>query len=79
MFIEQEKEYVHYAMSLSEDGAICKTLEIQGPFRADDTDEYLDRYARFLERHLAADSAHWRIWRAEHQLWNHSGRNDDHQ
>jgi hypothetical protein len=79
MFIEQKKEYVHYAMSLSEDGALRKKLEIQGPFRAEDTDEYLDRYAGFLGCHLAADSAHWRIWRAEHQLWNHSNRNGDHQ
>jgi hypothetical protein len=79
MFIEQGKEYVHYAMSLSEDGTIRKKLEIQGPFRAKDTDEYLDRYARFLGCHLAADSAHWRIWRAEHQLWAHSDRNFDHQ
>ena len=79
MFIEQKKEYVHYAMSLSEDGAIRKKLEIQGPFRAEDTDEYLDRYAGFLGRHLAADSAHWRIWRAEHQLWVHSGQRGDHQ
>jgi hypothetical protein len=79
MFIEQGKEYVHYAMSLSEDGTIRKKLEIQGPFRAEGTDEYLDRYVRFLGCHLAADSAHWRIWRAEHQLWSHSDRNGDHQ
>lgn len=79
MFIEQKKEYVHYAMSLSEDGAMRKKLEIQGPFRAEDTDEYLDRFVRFMNGHLAADSAHWRIWRAEGQLWTHPDPDRHHQ
>lgn len=79
MFVGQGKEYVHYAMYLSEDGSARKKLEIRGPYKAGDTDEYLDSYVRFLSRHLEEDSAQWRIWRAEHQLWMHSDPAGGHQ
>lgn len=66
---EREKEFMFYAMNLSTDGSIRKKLELAGPFRADDADEFLAKYAAYLDRHLAADSAQWRIWRAEGQFW----------
>jgi hypothetical protein len=72
MFIERGKEYVLYAMNLADDGSGLKKLEFEGPFKANSTAEYLDQYTGFLHRHLAADSAQWRIWRAEHQVWKES-------
>jgi len=79
MFIGQGKEFVLYAMNLSDDGTIGKRLEFGGSYEVDGTDQYLDRYVRFLESHLSTDSAQWRIWRAEHQVWTQSGHNTDHQ
>jgi hypothetical protein len=69
MLAERGKEYVLYAMNLADDGSFRKKLELAGPFRADDGEEFLDEYAAFLDRHLSSDSPHWRIWRAEHQFW----------
>jgi len=69
MLAERGKEYVLYAMNLAEDGSLRKKLEMSGPFRTDNSEEFLDKYAAFLDRHLSSDSPHWRIWRAEHQFW----------
>ena len=74
MFIEQGKEYVLYAMNMADDGTVKKKLEIQGPFNATEITDYLGNYARFLEKHLSMDSAQWRIWRAEHQVWTESSQ-----
>lgn len=79
MFIEREKEYVLYAMNLADDGSTRKKLELHGPFRAADNANYLENYVQFLDRHLAADSSQWRIWRAEHQVWMNSDPGGDHQ
>jgi len=79
MFVERGKEYVLYAMNLSDDGTARKKLEFQGPFKAGDTGEYLDNYVKFLDRHLSADSSQWRIWRAEHQVWTDSAGSCNHQ
>jgi hypothetical protein len=70
LLAERSKEYVLYAMNLSPDGSVRKKLEMAGPFRAEDADGFLDNYAGFLDRHLASDSPHWRIWHAEYQFWN---------
>jgi hypothetical protein len=78
-FIEQEKEYVHFAVSLADDGTARKKLELVGSFRAATTDEYLDRFVPFLESHLSADSAQFRIWRAEHQVWKDPAETTGHQ
>lgn len=69
MMAARGKEYVLYAMNLSDDGSIRKKLEMEGPFTAENPDEFLDRYAAFLDRHLSRDAPHWRIWRAGHQFW----------
>jgi hypothetical protein len=69
MLADRQKEYVLYAMTLAADGSARKKLELEGPFKADNADRFLDQYAEFLNRHLAQDSPHWRIWRAEHQFW----------
>lgn len=71
MLAEQGREFVLYAMNLSPDGSVKKRLEMQGPFRAEDAEAFLDEYARFLDSHLSQDSPHWRIWRAEYQFWEH--------
>jgi len=65
----RHKEYVLYAMNLSEDGSIRKRLEVVGPFIADNSEEFISNYATFLDRHLSKDSAQWRIWHAQHQFW----------
>jgi hypothetical protein len=69
MLADRQKEFVLYAMTLAADGSARKKLELEGPFKADNADGFLNRYAEFLNRHLAQDSPHWRIWRAEHQFW----------
>jgi len=69
MLADRRKEFVLYAMTLAADGSTRKKLELEGPFVAENTEEFLDMYAGFLNRHLSQDSPHWRIWRAEHQFW----------
>lgn len=69
MMADRHQEFVLYAMTLASDGSTRKKLELEGPFVAENTEEFLDRYAEFLDRHLSQDSPHWRIWRAEHQFW----------
>jgi len=73
MLAETGKEYVLYAMNLADDGSMRKKLEITGPFRAGNLEEFLDNYAASLDQHLSMDSPHWRIWRAEHQFWCEPG------
>jgi hypothetical protein len=70
LIADRGKEYVFYAMNLSPDGSVRKKLEIAGPFRTRDADDFLKNYATFLDRHLSSDSPQWRIWHAEHQFWN---------
>lgn len=70
MMAEKNKEYVLYAMNLAGDGSVRKKLELEGPFVAENTEDFLDRYAEFLDRHLSQDSPQWRIWRAGHQFWD---------
>ena len=69
MLASCRKQYVFYAMNLSEDGSLRKKLELEGPSTVENPEEFLERYAEFLDRHLALDSPHWRIWRAGHQFW----------
>jgi len=66
---DRKREYVFYAMSLGAGDSMGKTLELQGPFSATETDEFLQNYANFLGRHLASDPAQWRIWQAAGQFW----------
>jgi len=70
LIADRGKEFVLYAMNLSADGSVKKKLEVAGPFRAENAEDFLDNYAGFLDRHLASDSPHWRIWHAEYQFWN---------
>ena len=69
LLADRQKEYVLYAMNLCADGSVRKRLEVAGPFSSDNAEDFLDNYASFLDRHLASDSAQWRIWHAEHQFW----------
>lgn len=73
MLAETGKEYVMYAMNLCSDGSVKKRLEMVGPFKTRDTEDFLDRFAPFLEQHLGQDSPQWRIWRAEYQFWDPNG------
>lgn len=66
---DKKREYVFYAMSLGPGDSLDKRLELQGPFGATDTDEFLQNYADFLDSHLTTDPAQWRIWQAAGQLW----------
>jgi hypothetical protein len=65
----KDKEYVLYAMNLCADGSARKKLELAGPFRSGNAEEFLSNYAAFLDKHLAKDAPQWRIWHAEHQFW----------
>lgn len=69
MMADRRKEYVLYAMNLAPGESMKKRLEMEGPFVAESPAEFLDRFAAFLDRHLAADAPQWRIWRAEGQFW----------
>lgn len=66
---ETGKEYLFYAMSLAADGSLTKRLELAGPFTTASAEAFLGDYGRHLDKHLRADSAHWRIWHASGQLW----------
>jgi len=67
--VDKQKEYVFYALSLHPDGSLRKKMELQGPFRSDTAEAFLKSYAGYLDRHLTADSAHWRIWHVAAQFW----------
>lgn len=67
---DKAKEYVFYAISLQAGDAVTKKLELTGPFSADEAQVFLHQYAAFLEAHLTADPAEWRIWHAAQQFWN---------
>jgi hypothetical protein len=67
---DKKKSYVFYALSLQPGGLVKKQLELEGPFTSDEAREFLDRYAAFLDRHLAADPAQWRIWHVAGQFWH---------
>lgn len=67
---DKEKSYVFYALSLQPGGLVRKKLELEGPFNSSEAQEFVDRYAGFLGRHLASDPAQWRIWHVARQFWN---------
>lgn len=69
ILVDRKKEYVLYSMSLQAGDSLCKKLELHGPYSAIDAQEFLQNYADFLDRHLASDSAQWRIWHAAPQFW----------
>lgn len=66
---DKKREYVFYSMSLQAGDSMCKKLELHGPYNEFDAQEFLQKYAGFLDRHLASDSAQWRIWHAAPQFW----------
>lgn len=65
---DKEKEYVFYAISLRADDTVTKKLEIEGPFSSDEAQEFIQKYAEFLDRHLSSDPAQWRIWQVAQQF-----------
>jgi len=69
VLVDQQKEYMFYALSLHSDGSLRKKMELQGPFRSATAEAFLQRYAEFLDQHLLADSAQWRIWHVARQFW----------
>jgi hypothetical protein len=66
---DKEKKYVFYALSLQPGGLVRKKLELEGPFSSVEAQEFVDKYAEFLDRHLASDPAQWRIWHVARQFW----------
>jgi len=66
---EKGKEYFFYALSLHPDGSVRKRLELEGPFKAESAQEFVQNYAEFLDKHLSSDSAQWRIWHASNQFF----------
>jgi hypothetical protein len=72
LMAKRHRRYILFALNLAEDGSIRKRLELEGPFRADTAEEYLERYAQFLHRHLFRDAPQWRIWHVENQFWQES-------
>ena len=70
ILVDNKKEYVFYAISLQPGGLVRKKLELEGPFSSDEAQEFVQKYAGFLNRHLSADSAQWRIWHVARQFWH---------
>jgi hypothetical protein len=68
--VDKEKEYVFYAINLQADDLLTKKLEMEGPFSANQAQDFLQDYAGFLDRHLSSDPAQWRIWHVAGQFWN---------
>ena len=68
MIVDKKKQYVFYAISLEAGDSVKKKLEIEGPFSADEAEEFLQNFARLLDRHLSADPAQWRIWHVAQQF-----------
>ena len=66
---DNEKEYVFYALSLQAGGLVRKQLELEGPFSSREAQEFIHKYAGFLDRHLSSDPAQWRIWHAAGQMF----------
>ena len=66
---KNEKEYVFYALSLQPGGMVRKQLELEGPFSSGEAQDFLLKYAGFLDRHLSSDSAQWRIWHVAGQMF----------
>lgn len=66
---ETEKEYVFYAMSLKNDGSLTKSLELDGPYCSHDAQQFLRRYADFMQKHLSQDPSQWRFWQVSDQFW----------
>ncbi|MGA9574660.1 MAG: hypothetical protein WBS20_12020 [Lysobacterales bacterium] len=66
---DNKKQYFLYALSLQPGGLVRKKLELEGPYCADDAQEFLHNYAGFLDRHLSSDPAQWRIWHVARQFW----------
>ena len=66
---DNEKEYVFYALSLQAGGLVRKQLELEGPFSSREAQDFIHKYAGFLDRHLSSDPAQWRIWHAAGQMF----------
>jgi len=66
---DNHKEYVFYALNLQPGGLVRKKLELMGPFSSSEAQEFVDKYAEFLDQHLSTDSAQWRIWHVAQQFW----------
>ena len=69
LMARRHRQYILFALNLAEDGSIRKRLELEGPYRADTAEEYLEGYSQFLHRHLFRDAPQWRIWHVENQFW----------
>ena len=66
---DNEKQYVFYALSLQAGGLVRKKLELEGPFSSSEALDFVQKYAEFLDRHLASDPAQWRIWHVAQQMF----------
>lgn len=66
---ETKKEYVFYATSLKNDGSLTKSLTLDGPYSSSDAQEFLQRYASFMDQNLSQDPSQWRFWQVSDQFW----------
>jgi len=67
---DNNREYVFYALNLQPGGLVKKKLELQGPFNSNEAQDFVERYAAFLDQHLSSDPVQWRIWHVAQQFWN---------
>lgn len=66
---ESGREHHLFAISLQPGPGALKILELTDPRPAGSAGELIREYCAFLEQHLEADSAQWRIWQVADQFF----------
>lgn len=66
---ESGRPYFRYAISLQKGGAGLRRLELEGPEHMPASEVFMQRYCDFLDQHLRADPAQWRIWQVAEQFF----------
>lgn len=63
------RPYLRYAISLQPGSSGLRRLELEGPETMPAGEDFMQRYCNYLDRHLRADPAQWRIWQVAEQFF----------
>lgn len=66
---ESGKPYYHYAITLEPGPSGLRRLDLEGPAGVQSAAAFMQDYCDFLDRHLRADPAQWRIWQVAEQFF----------
>ncbi|NND45432.1 MAG: hypothetical protein HKN58_08915 [Xanthomonadales bacterium] len=70
---ESGRPYFNYAISLQPGDSGLRRLDLEGPASVQSEEAFMAGYCDFLDRHIRADSAQWRIWQVAEQFFTDSG------